>query len=100
MKSTKRAAWSDVKASLNDFDRVGLLGVIRNLYEANAANRRFLHARFVPAAWALESIEIWFRPRCFHRHSVNVRSACAKHQRQSPSTGARPATSAASWTCY
>jgi hypothetical protein len=30
------------------------MSVIKDLYDANAANRRFLHARFVPAAGTLE----------------------------------------------
>jgi hypothetical protein len=35
-------------------DRAGLVGVIRDLYEASTANQRFLHARFVPSAAALD----------------------------------------------
>lgn len=34
-------------------ERVGLVGLIRDLYDASPANRRFLHARFVPAAGTL-----------------------------------------------
>jgi hypothetical protein len=53
MKSKKPGSWSAVKASLSSMDRLGLVGVIRDLYEASTANRRFLHARFVPAAGTL-----------------------------------------------
>ena len=53
MKSKKRASWSKVKASLSSMDRAGLVGVICDLYEASTSNRRFLHARFVPAAYTL-----------------------------------------------
>ena len=53
MKSKKPASWSNVKASLGSMDRAGLVGVIHDLYEASASNRRFLHARFVPAAATL-----------------------------------------------
>lgn len=49
MKSKKRASWSNVKVSLSSMDRAGLVGVIRDLYEASTSNRRFLHARFVRA---------------------------------------------------
>ena len=52
-KPKKPASWSNVKASLDSIDRAGLVGVIRDLYDANTANRRFLHARFVPAAVTL-----------------------------------------------
>jgi len=54
MKSKKSASWSNVKARLSSMDRAGLTGVIRDLYEASSANRRFLHARFVPAAATLD----------------------------------------------
>jgi hypothetical protein len=100
MKSTKRAAWSDIKASLNGFDRAGLLGVIRNLFEANATNRRFLHARFVPAASALEQyrnlVQAAVFPPPLGQRPVRLREASAAIA----STSARPATSAESWTCY
>ncbi len=54
MRSKKPASWSNVKTSLSAMDRAGLVGVIRDLYDASTANRRFLHARFVPAAAALD----------------------------------------------
>jgi hypothetical protein len=54
MKSKKPASWSKVKASLGSMDRAGLVGVIHDLYETSGANRRFLHARFVPAAATLD----------------------------------------------
>jgi hypothetical protein len=37
--------WNDVKTSLLDFDRAGLLGLVHNLYTASKDNRAFLHAR-------------------------------------------------------
>src|SRR5580704_5526366 len=39
-------AWSDVKAKLATFDRLGLLGLIQDLYAAHKDNQTFLHARF------------------------------------------------------
>ena len=54
MKSKKAATWSNVKTTLSSMDRAGLVGVIRDLYEASSSNRRFLHARFVPAAATLD----------------------------------------------
>jgi hypothetical protein len=38
--------WTDVKAKLAGFDRLGLLGLIQDLYAAHKDNRTFLHARF------------------------------------------------------
>jgi hypothetical protein len=41
--------WTDVRARLETFDRKSLLGLVRDLYEASTANRRFLEARFLPS---------------------------------------------------
>jgi hypothetical protein len=38
--------WTDVQAKLGSFDRAGLLGLVQNLYTAQADTRTFLHARF------------------------------------------------------
>jgi hypothetical protein len=37
--------WTDVKAKLAGFDRLGLFGLIHDLYAAHKDNRTFLHAR-------------------------------------------------------
>ena len=50
----KTATWTDVKARLGRMDRPGLLGVIRDLYEASNPNRRFLHARFAAETPVIE----------------------------------------------
>jgi hypothetical protein len=39
-------AWTDVKAQLSSFDRLGLLGLIQDLYDAHKDNQTILHARF------------------------------------------------------
>ena len=57
MTSKKAASWSNVKTHLSSMDRTGLIGVVRDLYDTSPANRRFLHARFVPAAATLD--ECW-----------------------------------------
>jgi hypothetical protein len=54
MKPKKPESWSNVKASVSSMDRAGLVGVIRDRYESSRANRRFLRARFVPAAATLD----------------------------------------------
>ena len=41
-----KPSWTDVKAELASFDRLGLLGLIQDLYDAHKDNQAFLHARF------------------------------------------------------
>ena len=81
MKKKKPATWVDVKASLGGMDRPGLLGVIRDLYKANNLNRRFLHARFVPAAPVLEEYRRLVRdavfPDPFSQRPIRLRDGTA-----------------------
>jgi hypothetical protein len=65
MKKKKPATWADVKGSLGRMDRAGLVGVIRDLYDASSVNRRFLHARFMPAAPVLEEYRRLVRDAVF-----------------------------------
>ena len=50
----KSPRWSDVKKVLDGCDRNGLIGLLRDLYEASDTNRRFLHARYASSADVLE----------------------------------------------
>jgi len=89
---TKRAAtWAQVKASLNTVDRTGLLGVIQNLYDASDVNRRFLHARFVPAASALEDYRRLVRMAVFpdplSKRPIRLRDATATITEYKRATG-------------
>jgi len=46
-KSTKAdVSWSDVKTTLADCDRAGLISLVHDLYAAGKDNKAFLHARF------------------------------------------------------
>src|SRR5712692_1777478 len=65
MKKKKSATWTDIKARLGVMDRMGLLGVIRDLYEASDLNRRFLNARFAPTASGLEEYRRMIRAAVF-----------------------------------
>jgi len=38
--------WTDVRGKLASFDRLGLLGLIQDLYAAHTDNQTFLHTRF------------------------------------------------------
>jgi hypothetical protein len=61
----KLATWAAVKVGLDRLDRAGLLGVIRDLYDAGELNRRFLHARFVAAAPVLDEYRRLVRAAVF-----------------------------------
>jgi hypothetical protein len=91
MKSKKPESWSNVKASLSSMDRAGLVGVIRDLYDANTANRRFLHARFVPAAAALadyrDLVDKAVFPDPLSQRPIRLRDAAAAITDYKRSTG-------------
>jgi hypothetical protein len=80
-----------VKASLSSVDRAGLVGIIRDLYDASAANRRFLHARFVPAAAALDEYRDLVNkavfPDPFSQRPIRLRDAAAAISDYKRSTG-------------
>ena len=48
------AGWADIKNALIELDRTQLLVIIKDLYGANAANKRFLHARVLRSADTIE----------------------------------------------
>jgi len=48
---TRRKKWSDVKVRLEALDRKGLVSLLGDLYDANVANRRFLHSRLITFRW-------------------------------------------------
>jgi hypothetical protein len=87
----RSATWAQVKASLDGMDRAGLLGVVRDLYEAAETNRRFLHARFVPAAAALEEYRQRVRtavfPDPFSQRPIRLRDATATIAEYKRATG-------------
>lgn len=72
-------------------DRAGLLGVIRDLYEASNSNRRFLHARFVPAAATLDEyrtlVEAAVFPDPLSQRPIRLRDAAAAITDYKRSTG-------------
>jgi hypothetical protein len=46
MVKPRETTWNDVKAELLQFDRTGLLGLLKDLYALRPENRAFLAARF------------------------------------------------------
>jgi hypothetical protein len=71
-------AWTDVKAKLDSFDRAGLLGLVQNLYTAQADTRTFLHARFGLTENVLlpyKRTEQWLSPEIFGKEDISVSKA-------------------------
>lgn len=91
MRKKDSATWSMVKASLVDLDRRELLAVIRDLYQAEESNRRFLHARFLPESASLALYRTLVRDAVFRdpfdRKPVRLREATEMIQHFKRSTG-------------
>jgi hypothetical protein len=68
--------WTDVRAKLASFDRLGLLGLIQDLYAAHKDNQTFLHARFGLGENALkpykETIDRWLWPDVLRNQDTSV----------------------------
>src|SRR5215470_4563289 len=75
--------WTDVKAKLAGFDRLGLLGLIRDLYGANKDNRTFLHARFGLGQDVLapykEALDRWLWPDVLRNQDTIRRQSQTGH---------------------
>ena len=68
--------WTDVKAKLANFDRLGLVGLIRDLYTAHEDNQTFLHARFGLGEDILkpykETLDRWLWPDVLRNQDTSV----------------------------
>jgi hypothetical protein len=71
--------WNNVKARLAEFDRTGLLGLVKDLYGASSDNRAFLHARFGLGADVLKpyklTIDRWLSPDLLKNQNVSASKA-------------------------
>jgi hypothetical protein len=71
--------WIDVKASLQAFDRAGLMGLIQDLYAVSKDNEAFLHARLGLGRQQLEPykerISTWICPDIMRNQPVSVSKA-------------------------
>lgn len=79
-KATKpTASWTDVKACLSELDRVGLLGLVHDLYSSSRENQAFLHARFNVGDDVLEPykaiIDRWLWPDSFKSQDISIGKA-------------------------
>jgi phage-related protein len=71
--------WTDVKAKLANLDRIGLTGLIRDLYAAHKDNQTFLHARFGLGEDVLkpykEKLDRWLWPDVLRNQNTSVANA-------------------------
>jgi hypothetical protein len=71
-----KPTWTDVKARLGSFDRLGLLGLIQDLYAAHKDNQTFLHARFGLGEDILkpykETLDRWLWPDVLRNQDTSV----------------------------
>ena len=75
-KEGSQPTWTDVKAQLSGFDRLGLLGLIQDLYVAHKDNQTFLHARFGLGKDILkpykETLDRWLWPDVLRNQDTSV----------------------------
>jgi hypothetical protein len=72
-------SWKIVKATLQSFDRAGLLGLVQDLYAMDKDNKAFLHARLGLGCDQLapykEIIARWICPDLVRNQSVSISKA-------------------------
>src|SRR5713101_6015717 len=71
--------WANVKAGLASFDRLGLRGLIQDLYAAHKDNQTFLHARLGLGEDVLkpykETLDRWLWPDVLRNQNTSVAKA-------------------------
>jgi hypothetical protein len=71
--------WTDVKAKLASLDRIGLTGLIQDLYAAHKDNQTFLHTRFGLGEDVLkpykEKLDRWLWPDVLRNQDTSVANA-------------------------
>ena len=79
MAKSRETNWSDLKAELAEFDRAGLLGLLKDLYALRPENRAFLAARLSvgsdPLAPFKMVISRWIYPDLMKGQDVSVAKA-------------------------
>jgi hypothetical protein len=72
-------AWTDVKAKLAGLDRLGLMGLIQDLYAFQKDNQTFLHTRFGLSGDVLkpykQTLERWLSPDVLRNQDTSVTKA-------------------------
>jgi len=86
-----RPAWARVKASLEGMDRIGLMALIRDLYNIDDLNRRVLHERFTPNDATFQRYRDLVRasvfPDPFTNRPIRLRQATATIREYQLATG-------------
>jgi hypothetical protein len=76
---SRSPTWGDIKTSLALLDRASLTALIRDLYQADVRNRRFLHARFTPRHQSINEYRRVVRdlvfPDAFSEDPIRLRDA-------------------------
>jgi hypothetical protein len=71
--------WTDVKAKLTSLDRMGLIGLVQDLYTLHKDNQTFLHTRFGLGEDALkpykETLDRWLWPDVLRNQDTSVAKA-------------------------
>ena len=79
MAKPRETTWSDLKAELAQFDRTGLLGLLKDLYALRPENRAFLAARLAVGSDPLmpfkKVISRWIYPDITKGQDVSVAKA-------------------------
>lgn len=77
--SKSQPTWKDVKARLESFDRIALLGLVHDLYAAHKDNQTFLHARLGLEKDVLkpykQKIDRWLWPDVLRNQETSVAKA-------------------------
>jgi hypothetical protein len=75
----RKPSWADIKGQLSEFDRMGLLSLVQDLYAANKENQAFLHARFGLGDDILKPyknvVDRWLWPDVFKNQITSVAKA-------------------------
>jgi hypothetical protein len=71
--------WTDVKAKLTSLDRIGLIGLVQDLYGAHKDNQTFLHTRFGLGEDVLkpykETLDRWLWPDPLRNQDISIAKA-------------------------
>src|ERR1700739_4971171 len=71
--------WTDIKAKLASLDRMGLIGLVQDLYRLHKDNQTFLHTRFGLGEDALkpykETLDRWLWPDVLRNQDTSVAKA-------------------------
>lgn len=71
--------WTDVKAKLANLDRIGLIGLVQDLYAAHKDNQTFLHTRFGLGEDVFkpykETLDRWLWPDPLRNQDISVAKA-------------------------